>query len=247
MKIAEPIGPSRVTPAAARAPSGVAASPASRRPQGRGDTAAVLGIPEAELTPRVQGAITSLLGELQGLRGQLDRMMQRVADLERLADRDTLTPLVNRRAFLRELERTAAHVGRHGSTAALALVDLDGLKAINDTHGHAAGDAAILRVGEVLTEQTRRTDLVGRLGGDEFVILFVQSDVEHARGKLQDMQAALARRPLRYDQAVLPLDFSFGVQPVVPEMSADALIEAADKAMYRDKQARRQKTLAATG
>lgn len=247
MKIADPIGTSRVTPAATRAPSGLAASPAPARTAGRGDTAAVLGIPEAELTPRVQGAIASLLGELQGLRGQLDRMMQRVADLERLADRDTLTPLVNRRAFLRELERTAAHVGRHGSTAALALIDLDGLKAINDSLGHAAGDAAILQVGEVLTEQTRRTDLVGRLGGDEFVVLFVQSDVDQARAKMLDMQAALARRPLRFGQAVVPLDFSFGVQAVVPEMSAEALIEAADKAMYRDKQARREKTLAATG
>jgi len=245
MKIADPVGPSRVTPATRGAPSAGASTPAVSA--GRADSAAVLGIPAAELTPRVQGAIATLVGELQGLRSQLDRMQQRVADLERLADRDTLTPLVNRRAFMRELERTSAHVARHGSTAALALIDLDGLKAINDVHGHAAGDAAILRVGEVLTAQTRRTDLVGRLGGDEFVILFVQSDAEQARAKVLDMRAALARQPLRVDKATLPLEFSFGVQPVLPDTPAEVLLEGADQAMYRDKQARRQKALAATG
>ncbi len=246
MKVGDPAGPSRITPAA-RGAGGAGAPAVPARAAGAADSAAILGIPEAELTPRVQSAIATLVGELQGLRGQLDRMMQRVADLERLADRDILTPLVNRRAFLRELQRTAAHIARHGSMASLALIDLDGLKAINDKHGHAAGDAAILRVGEVLTEQTRRTDLVGRLGGDEFVVLFVQTDPENARAKVAEMQAALARRPLVVDQTSIPLQFSFGVEPVQPNGNAEAMLDAADRAMYRDKQARRQRALAATG
>jgi diguanylate cyclase (GGDEF)-like protein len=214
-------------------------APASVPPAAPRDTVSVLGIPETELTPRVQAAVTGLMGELQSLRRQLERMQERVVDLERLADRDTLTPLVNRRAFLRELDRTLAQVERHGTRASLLYIDLDGLKGINDRYGHAAGDAAILHFGEVVSHQVRRTDLVGRLGGDEFAVLLVQTEAEQAARKAAAIGAALERQPLVIEGQSITLGFSCGVEGLTPGRTAGEVMESADRAMYVQKQAKR--------
>ena len=226
------------TPAAAPQP----AAPAAPR-----DSAAVLGIPEAELTPRVQAAVAGLMGELQALRRQLERMQERVGELERLADRDTLTPLVNRRAFLRELDRTLAQVERHGMKASVLYIDLDGLKEINDRYGHAVGDQAILRFGEVVNDNVRRTDLVGRLGGDEFAVLLVQTDVEQAALKATAIAEALQRRPLFIDRNPMSVDFSWGVEALVPGRTATEVLESADRGMYAQKRGKKAPVKEAAG
>lgn len=228
----------RVARADLRTPA-AAPQPAAAPPGGPRDSAAVLGIPEAELTPRVQAAVTGLMGELQTLRRQLERMQERVGELERLADRDTLTPLVNRRAFLRELDRTIAQVERHGLKASVLYIDLDGLKQINDRYGHATGDQAILRFGEVVNDNVRRTDLVGRLGGDEFAVLLVQTDVEQAAVKAAGIAEALQSRPLVVDHDAVTFGFSWGVEALVPGRSAAEVLESADRAMYAQKQGKK--------
>lgn len=229
----------RVARADLRTPA-AAPAPAAPPPSTAQDTASVLGIPAAELTPRVQAAVTTLMGELQSLRRQLERMQERVSELERLADRDTLTPLVNRRAFLRELDRTIAQVERHGMKASIIYIDLDGLKQINDRHGHAVGDQAILRFGEVVNDNVRRTDLVGRLGGDEFAVLLVQTDAEQAANKAVAIQEALAQQPLYVDRDKLTLGFSWGVEGLAPGRSAVDVLESADRAMYAQKQSKKK-------
>jgi diguanylate cyclase (GGDEF)-like protein len=228
--------PGRVARADLRTP---AAAPQPAQPGAARDSAAVLGIPEAELTPRVQAAVAGLMGELQTLRRQLERMQERVGELERLADRDTLTPLVNRRAFLRELDRTIAQVERHGLKASVLYIDLDGLKQINDRYGHAVGDQAILRFGEVVNDNVRRTDLVGRLGGDEFAVLLVQTDTEQAVLKAGAINEALQRRPIFVDRNAVSLGFSFGVEALVPGRTAAEVLESADRAMYAQKQGKK--------
>src|SRR5579859_1332165 len=102
------------------------------------DSAGFLGIDESELTASVRGALTALLGEIDELRGEVGRLKARLAEAESLADRDALTPLLNRRAFVRELKRVAAFAQRYGSPASLIYFDLDGFKAVNDRFGHAA-------------------------------------------------------------------------------------------------------------
>ena len=226
------VAPGRVARTDLRTP---AAAPQPPPPTAPRDNAAVLGIPEAELTPRVQAAVSGLMGELQSLRRQLERMQERVGELERLADRDTLTPLVNRRAFLRELDRTIAQVERHGLKASVLYIDLDGLKQINDSHGHAAGDQAILRFGEVVNDNVRRTDLVGRLGGDEFAVLLVQTDAEQAAQKATAIVDALKERPVFIDRSAVTLGFSWGVESVVPGRTATEILDSADRAMYAQK------------
>src|SRR5919197_911150 len=126
-------------------------------------TVALAGIPEAELTPRVREALLQLMGEVDQLRRQLDESRARIAFLERLADEDALMPIANRRAFIRELSRMMAFAERYDTPASVVYFDLNGLKQINDTWGHAAGDAALQHVSRTLVESVRNSDVVGRL------------------------------------------------------------------------------------
>ncbi|MCH7794025.1 MAG: GGDEF domain-containing protein, partial [Proteobacteria bacterium] len=110
------------------------------------DVATIMGVPEAELTPKVRAAIDRLMAEAQSLREELGRARRRVEYLEQLADRDPLAPVLNRRAFVRELTRMIAFAERYGVSGSVLYFDIDGMKRINDTWGHAAGDAALKHV-----------------------------------------------------------------------------------------------------
>jgi hypothetical protein len=110
--------------------------------------------------------MTSLIEENERLHAALSEMRGRIAELEQLADTDTLTPLPNRRAFMRRLEAVVQYAARHNTPAAVLYIDLDGLKRINDDHGHHVGDAVLLHLARLLTESLRATDMVARIGGD---------------------------------------------------------------------------------
>ena len=105
--------------------------------------ASVLGIPEAEFTPKVRDAIMGLMGEVDNLRRELIQTRARLEDVEKTADQDGMLPLLNRRAFVRELTRYIAFTGRYNTPASLIYFDLNHLKRTNDTLGHAAGDAVL--------------------------------------------------------------------------------------------------------
>ncbi|MEK9967566.1 MAG: GGDEF domain-containing protein [Ferrovibrio sp.] len=202
-------------------------------------TATVMGIPEPELTPRVRDAIVRLMGEVDQLRNELNRTRHRLAELERLADRDTLTPLYNRRAFVRELSRSMAHVERYGRPSCLIYFDLNGLKEINDRHGHAAGDAALIQVGQILLDNTREFDVIARLGGDEYGVILSETDAHVGREKAEHLADAIRRRPLHWEGKALPLDAAYGVYPLKPGEDPGAALAAADQMMYSHKLSRR--------
>ena len=156
------------------------------------DPVSLLGLPEKDLTPRARMALRHLIEEVAALRQELGFTQSRLAELERLANEDSLAPIGNRRAFLRDLARTIGYVERYGAACSLLYFDLDGLKAINDTFGHAAGDAALIHVAEVLLAHTRSSDVIGRLGGDEFGVLLARADEAAARGKALRLCDAVA-------------------------------------------------------
>ena len=248
MKIEDrrPVGLGSTTPIG----SGGAARPAVVAPaQGAGGvtattvnpaaTATVMGIPEPELTPRVRDAIVRLMGEVDQLRNELNRTRHRLAELERLADRDTLTPLYNRRAFVRELSRSMAHVERYGRPSCLIYFDLNGLKDINDRHGHGAGDAALIQVGQILLDNTREFDVVARLGGDEYGVILSETDAQVGREKAEQLAEAIRRRPLHWEGKSLPLDAPYGVYPLKPGEDPGSALAAADQMMYSHKLSRR--------
>jgi diguanylate cyclase (GGDEF)-like protein len=205
---------------------------------GPADSAGFLGLTEAELTPPVQGALKSLLGEIDDLRGEVGRLKAQLSEMEGLADRDVLTPVLNRRAFVRELGRIATFAARYGAPASLVYLDLDGFKSVNDRFGHAAGDAALRAVAERLTAHVRDSDIVGRLGGDEFAVILVQADLEAARAKADSLVRLIEREPVRCGDWSVPLHISAGVRQIEPGADAETALAEADATMYVRKRER---------
>ncbi|HEY3950241.1 diguanylate cyclase [Phenylobacterium sp.] len=203
------------------------------------DSAAFLGIAEVEMTPAVKAAIQALLSEIDDLRGEVGRLKRRLTEAEDLADRDALTPLLNRRAFVRELGRIKTFAQRYGSPASLVYIDLDDLKGVNDRLGHAAGDAALKAVAERLTAQVRESDIVGRMGGDEFAVILVQADQQTAEAKAAALARAIEAEPLKFGEWSAPLHISWGVREITAEAEPEALVSQADQAMFARKRDRR--------
>lgn len=159
----------------------------------------------------------------------IDEMREIERQLAHEALHDPLTGLANRTRFSREL---AAVVGRGDAGHALALVDLDDFKAINDTYGHAVGDEVLVEVGHRLAGAMRSTDLVARLGGDEFAVLFAaDADLLPAAER---MLAALSA-PFEFEGRVIDLGASVGVVRIDGSEDPERLLRTADAAMYSAK------------
>jgi diguanylate cyclase (GGDEF)-like protein len=203
------------------------------------DSTEFLGIGEMEMTPAVKAAIQALLSEIDDLRGEVGRLKGRLAEVEDLADRDALTPLLNRRAFVRELGRIKTFAQRYGSPASLVYIDLDDLKGVNDRLGHAAGDAALNAVAERLLAHVRESDIVGRMGGDEFAVILVQADQQTAEAKAAALARAIEAEPLQFGEWSAPLHISWGVREISADAEPEALVAQADAAMYALKRGRR--------
>lgn len=203
------------------------------------DRVEILGIPEAELTPKVRAAIMTLMAEVDRLRQELDLAERRISELEGLADHDPVLPVLNRRAFVRELARAIAFTERYEIPSSVLYFDLDSFKAVNDTHGHAAGDAALKHFVELLSANLRESDVVGRLGGDEFAVILPNARLEAAGAKAAAMAAKLRQSPVRWNGVSIALSCSTGVCDFRPGESAAEALARADEAMYAEKRARR--------
>jgi diguanylate cyclase (GGDEF)-like protein len=210
-----------------RPEAGSASAPASQ--------SEFLGLTPAELTPQVRGAIQVLSGEIDDLRGEVGRLKARLAEVEGLADQDALTHVLNRRAFMRELNRVRASVDRYGGAAALVYIDLDGFKRINDRYGHAAGDAALKAVAERLSDHVRESDVIGRLGGDEFAVVLTHADFDAATAKACSLIEAVASAPIEFGIGQAAVSASFGIREITGSLDAEGLVAEADAAMYHRK------------
>ena len=178
--------------------------------------------------------------ENDDLRRELRALEIRLGELERLADSDTLTPLLNRRAFLREVERSISRAERHGTSIAVMIADLDGLKVINDTAGHQAGDAALIHVGYTLKAQLRASDTVARIGGDEFGMILEKFDAYAVRAKATALAEAIASQQVEGHRIAI----SIGYAILGAGDTLDTIIARADAAMYaRKRETRRALTL----
>jgi diguanylate cyclase (GGDEF)-like protein len=178
-----------------------------------------------------------LIEEISLLRGKVARLQERVEQLDQLAHQDSLINLPNRRGFMRELERLIARVERYGINAAMLFVDLDGLKIINDTFGHRAGDEALIQVANLLAKGVRHSDLVARIGGDEFGILLECSDEAAAQDTAARLIQQISACEVLYDGEALPLSVAIGVGMIGALDTPDAIMERADEAMYARKAA----------
>ncbi|MBT4044909.1 MAG: GGDEF domain-containing protein [Rhodospirillaceae bacterium] len=242
MKIPEirSTGTTRTAAPQRRNPAAAAASYASSSDLGVAatqDSASVMGIPEPELTPKVRQAIMTLMQEVEGLRTEMERVNSRLAHMERLADQDTLVPVPNRRAFVREMSRVISYNQRYDAVSSLVYFDLNDFKQINDKYGHAAGDATLMHVAAALTENLRESDMLGRLGGDEFGVILSHTDAAQALEKGRQLAHAIMAKPVDYEGAKITVTASYGITTFKPGDSAQEAMEAADRAMYEQKNA----------
>lgn len=199
-----------------------------------------MSLPSAEPLEDFQATPADrLLTEVERLRRDLREANRKIAELEARADVDPLLDILNRRGFERELVRSLAYVRRYGTTAALIFIDLDGFKAVNDRYGHAAGDALLKAVAAVLRENVRASDVVARLGGDEFGVLMWNLDAARAGAKAVEVEGLIGASRAEHGGAALSVGASAGAVALDPDATAAALIDAADKAMYVRKRARR--------
>ena len=185
------------------------------------------------------GAAALLRAEVERLKRELDEARGKIAELELRADVDPLLDILNRRGFERELKRSLAYVKRYDTPAALLYIDLDGFKAVNDAHGHAAGDALLKAVAGELTANVRASDVVARLGGDEFGVLMWNAGEPQAVMRARDLEVRIEALRLAHGPVQLGVGASAGVMLLRGDLDAPALIDAADKAMYARKRERR--------
>ncbi len=159
-----------------------------------------------------------------------------LAELRRLATHDALTGLLNRREFSRMIIDEVTRVTRFGHPLSLVMLDLDHFKEINDTHGHQAGDAVLIELAHRLSAGSRRTDRVARYGGEEFAILLVETDAASAMLQAGRLIELISQTPIRLpDGTMLTVTASAGVAGLPAGGSEQALIGAADRALYRAK------------
>lgn len=175
--------------------------------------------------------------EVARLRGEIARLQATVERLDELAHLDSLVELPNRRGFMRRLEALITRVQRYGDKAAMLFVDIDGLKQINDSHGHQAGDEALIRVAQMLVRGVRSGDCVARLGGDEFGVLLEHADEAIAAETAARLVERIAGCDFSHDGAPLPLGVAVGIGMIGADDDAEAVMSRADQAMYVKKAA----------
>jgi diguanylate cyclase (GGDEF)-like protein len=159
------------------------------------------------------------------------------AQLRYIADHDSLTGLLDRRRFRAELDQYVSFSARYGGQGAVMIIDIDGLKGINDSAGHHAGDVLIRRIAGIMRERVRTTDIVARLSGDEFAVLMPQTDTAGALQLGEDLRAQVAEGAAAGDDTP-GATISVGITMFGGERGAgaEAVLVAADQAMYRAKE-----------
>ncbi len=166
-----------------------------------------------------------------GVQAELEEKNARLAEM---ATTDPLTGLANRRRLREELQISTALLTRTGLPCSLILLDIDHFKAINDTQGHAAGDQTLRSIADILRAETRSSDLSVRYGGEEFVVLMPATDEEEAHAAAERLRIAIATKTKPSN----PVTASFGVATahLMQGIGIDALLHAADQALYLSKQ-----------
>jgi len=202
-----------------------AVSKASARPAPRNASAAA--------------ADATVKATIRGLRSKLREALLRVSELEAAADTDFLLDIPNRRGFERELARAIAYMNRYRASGALIVLDVDRLKPINDSFGHAAGDEVLKAIVATLTRQVRASDVVGRLGGDEFALLLWNLNETDAKAKAASFEQAIDELSFVFRGQQVTAGASAGVALLGPHSDAGRALEEADAAMYVRKARRR--------
>jgi diguanylate cyclase (GGDEF)-like protein len=200
------------------------------------------------MAPR--GAIDAGLSRVFGILGNNAAAvlfaLSKVDEMHQASLHDKLTGLYNRGAFNEAMEKALADADRSERGVALLLLDLDRFKVLNDTHGHQAGDAALVHLSRLLRRFVRRGDLPARYGGEEFAVILPGAGAKGAKNLAERIRRGLEAEPVRYEASRIPVTASIGVS-LWPEDGSDpeALLAAADRALYAAKESGRNRVVLA--
>ncbi|KKB79973.1 hypothetical protein VW35_05780 [Devosia soli] len=170
------------------------------------------------------------IGAKRALEEEQRRLNRR---LRRLAETDTLTGLLNRRALLTRIDAVFRRADRIGETLAVALFDIDHFKLVNDTHGHAVGDEVLAGVARLVESTLQSGDFLARIGGEEFVIILRHMDETTAFGRLERIRLLLAETPVQTATGLsVTASFGMAMRPAGSEIDWDGIFSLADQRLY---------------
>jgi diguanylate cyclase len=172
---------------------------------------------------------------MRAAEARISELETMLAQANKMAYEDALTGTLNRRGLEDALEREMARGKRKQSPLSVALLDLDNFKMLNDTHGHSAGDEALIHLVQVVRETLRNTDIVGRLGGEEFLIVLADTPLEEAAQTIMRVQRELNRCAFMHKGERLEMSFSAGVTLYRSDDDQATLIARSDEALYKAK------------
>lgn len=193
-------------------------------------------IPAEQLTGEVREALARLADENGLLRAALAEMRARIGELEETAESDPLTGLANQRQFRIQLNRSVSQATRHGTPAALLLIELTGLKAVNERYGQVAGDAALSHVARLLKELIRTSDVAARTSGAAFSLLLDHLDSDSAIDTGERIARCIAGRPLDLGGTRVGLGATVAVATILSGDSAADVLARAEKNLERVKE-----------
>jgi len=174
---------------------------------------------------------------------KLAEQNKRIAFLESLSRTDELTGLLNRRGFVEELRRALARARRNGEAGVVIFCDVDAFKSINDSFGHAAGDAVLRGIGQTIAASVREIDAVARLGGDEFAVLLTNTNRRDGAKRARMLQRELDRAAHSIDDDLIRVGVSLGIEAYGPHDEIEDLLVRADMEMYCNKRRKAANTL----
>ncbi|RVT93906.1 GGDEF domain-containing protein [Sphingomonas crocodyli] len=201
-----------------------------------------------ELTRTMIGKTQDAEAQLRSMGEQMASLRDDLAEAQATAESDPLTGLANRRAFQAKLLEAIEQAEAEGYPLSVAFCDIDHFKKINDTHGHDTGDRILKMFAEALSDGVGEDTLVGRFGGEEFLVLFDGIMARRAAMRVDEVRDELGNRSLVNRTTGEPMDvvtFSAGVAQLQPGEDSDALLKRADEALYKAKNAGRNRVLIA--
>lgn len=196
-------------------------------------------------TLRSRAMIVAAQKEVSEAEARIKELENKLAHMSELVREDQLTGSLNRRGMDDVYEREADRADRRNTPLCIALLDLDNFKKLNDTHGHAAGDEALVHLVRIVKQTLRSIDVVARYGGEEFVIIMPETQLEEAAQAMMRVQRELTKHFFTANDQRLFITFSAGVALRNPHETQEMTLKRADKAMYEAKQSGKNRVVKA--
>lgn len=183
--------------------------------------------------------------KVQDAEAKIHELESQLAQMSELAREDPLTGSLNRRGLDDVFEREQARAKRRGTPLCIALLDMDDFKQLNDTHGHGAGDEALIHVVKIIKETLRTMDVIGRFGGEEFLVVLPDTSLADAMSVVARLKKELTKRIFMHNNQRLLITFSAGVALSAPGEDPKSVLKRADAALYQAKKAGKNRAVAA--